>query len=67
MLQLHQGNFVDTKWVKIPSLAALQVVKHLETVKLEQKNKSYLGKNLFFNFLGANFLAPKSVHDVSLY
>ena len=26
------------------------------------KNRTYLGKKLFFNFLGANFLAPKSSH-----
>ena len=24
------------------------------------KNRTYIGKKLFFNFLGANFLAPKS-------
>ena len=32
MLRLHQGNFVNVKWVKIPSLAALQVAKYLRTV-----------------------------------
>ena len=32
MLWLHQGKFVNVKWVKIPSLAALQIVKYLKTV-----------------------------------
>ena len=33
MLWLHQGKFVNIKWVKIPSLAALQVAKYMRTVK----------------------------------
>ena len=28
------------------------------------KNKIYIGKKLFFNFLGANFLIPKSGHQL---
>ena len=28
----------------------------------ELKNRTYLEKKLFFNFLGANFLTPKSGH-----
>ena len=27
------------------------------------KNETYLGKKLFFNFLGANFVSPKSGHQ----
>ena len=32
MLSLHRGKFVDIKWVKIPSLTALQVAKYMRTV-----------------------------------
>ena len=28
------------------------------------KNITYIGKNCFFNFLGANILAPKSGHQL---
>ena len=31
--RLHRGNFVNVKWVKIPSLAALQVAKYIKTIK----------------------------------
>ena len=30
---LHQSKFMDVKWVKIPTLAALQVAKYMGTVK----------------------------------
>ena len=30
------------------------------------KNIMYIGKKLFFNFLGANFVAPKSGHQLVL-
>ena len=33
MLWLHQGKFVNIKWVKTTSLAALQVAKYMRTVK----------------------------------
>ena len=33
ILWLHQGKFVKVKWVKIPSLAPLQVSKYIKTVK----------------------------------
>ena len=33
MLLLHQGKFVNIKWVKILSLAALEVDKYVRTVK----------------------------------
>ena len=26
------------------------------------KNRTYLGKKMFFNFLGINFVVPKSSH-----
>ena len=34
MLWLHWGKFDNIKWVKIPSLAALQAAKYIKTVKL---------------------------------
>ena len=33
MLCLHQGKIMNVKWVKIRSLAALQVAKYMRTVK----------------------------------
>ena len=54
---------MNLKWVKIPSLVALQVSMYIKTVKHEPLKKlTYLGKKLFFIFLGADFLAPKSGH-----
>ena len=53
---------MNVKWVKIPSLAALQVAKYIKTVKQCAwvfKNITILEKKNF-NFLGADFLAPKS-------
>ena len=54
--------------MKIPSLAALQVAFFLEqwsNVHDEPlKNRTYLGKKLFFNFLGADFLLPIRGHNV---
>ena len=71
MLWLHAlattlATFVIVKWVKIPSLGALQVAEYIKTVENivpePLKNRTYLRKKLFFNFLGADFLAPKTGH-----
>ena len=54
---------MNLKWVKIPSLVALQVSMYIKIVKHEPlKNITYLEKKMFFIFLGADFLAPKSGH-----
>ena len=48
---------MSIKWVKISSLAALQVTKYIKTVKLcaqALKNITYLGKNCFL-FFGHRF------------
>ena len=58
-----EGKFVKVKWVKIPSLATLQVskyIKHWSNVHEPLKNITYIRKKLFFNILGTNFFAPKS-------
>ena len=55
---LHQGKFMDAKWVKAPTLAALQVAKYMRTVC--EVIKLMLEKKMLFNFFGADFVAPKS-------
>ena len=58
------GKFVNVKLVKITSLAALEVAKYLKkrsNMHETLKNRTYLAKiYIYFNFLGANFLVPKS-------
>ena len=58
MIWLHQSKFVNIKWVKIPSLAALQVAKYMKTVK------QCVEKNYFAIFWAEIFLRPKAVTDV---
>ena len=60
---------MDVKLVKIPSLAALQVAKYMSiweqwsNVHEPLTTRTYLRKKLFFNFLGADFVRPKSGHQ----
>ena len=58
---------MDVKWVKIPRLAAFQVPRYMRNwsnVHEPLKNiELILAKNLFLNFLGANFAVPKSGHQ----
>ena len=65
MLWLHWGKFVNIKWIKIPSLAAQgsKYIKQWINVHEPLENITYLWKKLFFNFLGTDFLAPKSSHQ----
>ena len=52
---------MNAKWVKIPSVAVLQVAKCMRRVKHEHEPltyRTYCGKKLF----GADFLEPKSGH-----
>ena len=63
MLWLHWDKFMDVKWVKIPSLAVLQVAKYRWSNGQEPlKDRTYLGKKLFSKFLGITFVAPKNGH-----
>ena len=55
---------MDVKWVKI-RLASLRVATYMRTVKYviePLKNRPCLRKKLLFNFLGADFVRPKSSH-----
>ena len=64
MLWLYWGEFVKLKWVKIWSLAALQVPKVWEqwsNLHEPLNNRTYLGKKLFF-FLFVFFNFLKSGH-----
>ena len=57
---------MNVKCVKISSLAALPAVKYIKewsSMHEPLKNRTYLGKKLFFSFLGADFLALKSSHS----
>ena len=62
---IHRVKFMD---VKIPTLEALQGAKYMKTVKVMymslkiKEQNLYVGKKIFFNFLGVDFVAPKSGH-----
>ena len=56
---------MNVKWINISSLAVFKLLGIWEqwiNAHEPLKNRTYLGKKLFFNFLGADFLAPKSGH-----
>ena len=57
---LHRGKFMDVKWLKTPTLAALQVPESIWELRSNVhellKNRTYVGKKML-NFLGASFLA----------
>ena len=62
------GESLDADWVTTSSLAAPQVAKVYENSEVYEyvyvyeplKNRNYLGKKLFFNFLGADFVQMRS-------
>ena len=58
---IHQGKFVNIKWVRI-LFKLLSIWQKGSNVHEPLKNITYLAKILFFNCLSANFLLPKSSH-----
>ena len=62
MLWPHLRKFVNVKWIKIPTVAALHIAiwEQWSNVHEPLKNRIYLGKKLFFNFLHTDFLLPKT-------
>ena len=44
-------------------LQAAKYIKEWSNVHEPLKKRTYLGKKNFFNFLGADFLMPKSQHE----
>ena len=66
MLWLHRGEFVNIKWVKISSLAVLQVAKYKNWSNVHEplKNRIYLEKKYFLTFWMPIFSHPKAVTHV---
>ena len=66
-LMLWLGKFVNVKWVKIPSLAVLQVAKYTKqwsNVREPLKNRTYLEKKCFLIFWAPILSCPKAITGV---
>ena len=63
MVWLHLGKFIDVKWVKIPSLAALQVAKY-QWNNVLLKDRTILEKICLLILSAPVLLRPKAVTDM---